>query len=105
MSSNRFLFRNRLEEIVGDSVKKLYFQPPENLKLEFPCIVYDMADVKIQKADNLPYTFHKQFTVTVIDKNPDSDIYEHILNGFEYASFDRSFKSDNFNHFVLTIYW
>lgn len=102
--NDRITFRDRLQDIVGEDVK-LYFQPPESVKLTFPCIVYEISDVEIQKADNYPYIAHKQYTVTVIDKNPDSDIYINILNGFEYASFNRAFKSDNLNHFTLSIYW
>lgn len=102
--NDRISFRDRLEEVVGEGIK-LYFQPPEGLKLTFPCIVYEMANVEIKKADNSPYIGHKRYTVTVIDKNPDSDIYMNILNGFEHAKYSNTFKSDNFYHYVISIYW
>jgi hypothetical protein len=100
--NDRIAFRDRLEEV--SEISTLYFQPPESVKMKYPCIVYSMADVKIQKADNRPYLAHNQYTVTVITKDPDSDVYLKILNGFDHASFDRSFKTDNLNHFVLTIF-
>ena len=42
-----------LQEIMGDH--KVYYQPPENLKLTYPCIIYETSDILSNFADNNPY--------------------------------------------------
>ena len=43
--------------------------------------------------------------ITIIDKNPNSELIDLVRNNFSYCSFDRSFRSDNLNHFTFTIYY
>ena len=100
--------RSRLDlhEILCETLgsRNVYFQPPESIKLKYPCIVYERSYVQTLKADNLNYISINRYTVTVIDKNPDSGIADKLLN-LPYTSFDRHFVSDNLNHDVLTLYY
>lgn len=84
--------------------KEVYYQPPETLKLDYPCIIYEWASKQDRFADNKRYKEHKRYTVTIIDHNPDSSIPGR-LEELEYCSFDRSFTSDGLNHFVYSLYW
>jgi hypothetical protein len=76
--------RLQLHELLQLITPHVYFQPPENVKLEYPCIIYkrDFADTKF--ADNEPYAFKKRYMVTVIDRDPDSDIPDKVHNCREY---------------------
>lgn len=89
----------------NETVSRVYFQPPESKKLTYPCIVYSKAGVKTVKADDRLYRGVNQYTVTVIDLNPDTVIPDLILEHFPMCSFDRAFPSDNLNHYVLTLYY
>ena len=40
-----------LQELMGENVK-VYFQPPENFKLSYPCVVFDRTTALINYADN-----------------------------------------------------
>ena len=46
---------NTLQEIMGDN--KVYFQPPENVIMEYPCIRYSRSNGNTRFADNTSYTF------------------------------------------------
>lgn len=83
---------------------KVYFQPPANVQMEFPCIVYKRDSSRTQFAGNSPYRFTKRYQVTVIDRNPDSEILDKVAM-LPMCTFDRHFAADNLNHDVFTIYF
>lgn len=91
-----------LETILGS--QNVYFDPPENYKIQYPCIVYERSSSNTIFADNLPYRYKKRYTVTIIDKDPDSEIPDKICE-LPMTLFDRHFCSDNLHHFVLTMYF
>lgn len=91
-----------LESILGS--RNVYFQPPETVKMSYPCIVYQRNDEVSLFADNLPYLHDKQYILTVIDKNPDSIIPDKIAK-LPRSHYDRHFTADNLNHDVFTIYY
>ena len=93
-----------LQELVGDKVK-VYFQPPENLKLSYPCIVYDRTNALTDYADNNPYRVTKRYTVTLISKTADNEELLDKLLQFPMATYDRQFITDNLVHDVFSIYF
>ena len=83
---------------------KVYFQPPSSIKLTYPCIIYRLDGISTNYADSVKYKNKKRYTVTVIDQDPDSIIPSSILS-LDYCSFDRSYVSDNLNHYFFTLYY
>ncbi len=102
MSKSREELHEILVGILG--TRNVYFQPPESLKLKYPCIVYERSGIRTDKANNGKYLANKRYTVTIIDEDPDSEIPEKIL-ALQYCSFDRHFISENLNHDVFTLYF
>lgn len=82
----------------------VYFQPPENLQMVYPCIVYQRDRASTDFADDEPWRVTKRYQVTVIDRNPDSPIPDAIQT-LPMCLFDRAFASDNLNHDVYNIYF
>lgn len=82
----------------------VYFQPPESLKLEYPCIIYNRDRIDIRHADNVPYRHVKRYQITVVDADPDSDIPDKVTM-LPSCSFERAFTADNLNHDVFTLYF
>ena len=82
----------------------VYFQPPENLKLSYPCIVYARNSGDTQFADDSPYAYTKRYGLTVIDKNPDSEILDKIAT-LPMCTFDRHYTADNLNHDTYNLYF
>ena len=70
--------RLELQKLLENVTTNVYFQPPTNVQLKYPCIIYkrDFADTKF--ADNEPYGYKRRYMITVIDQNPDSEIPEKI---------------------------
>lgn len=91
-----------LREIMGDS-GNVYFQPPANIRMKYPCIRYTIYDVQNGHGDNLPYLQNFAYQLILIDRNPDSK-YVKKLAALPYCSFDRYYAADNLNHYVFTIY-
>lgn len=101
--ASRLKLQEELEAILCN--RNVYFQPPENVKMNYDAIVYELSDDYVRHADNKTYFKMKRYDVTVISRNPDNGIFERILDHFEYASFDRRFITDNLYHDTLTIYY
>ena len=101
--ASRLTLQTELERILGSS--NVYFQPPESVKMNYPAIVYGRSSGDTQFANNRPYIFVQSYDITVIDKNPDSEIAENIVKHFPMSRYDRNFKSDNLNHDVVHTYY
>lgn len=82
----------------------VYFQPPEGFKMLYPCIVYNINNIRPTFADNLVYSNHVRYTVTLIGHDPDSLIFEKLAN-HPFASFDRHFTNAGLNHNVFNVYY
>lgn len=91
-----------LEDILGSN--NIYFQAPENIKLKYPCIMYELGSVNTKFANNHPYIHHKRYTITVIDKNPDTKIPDKVAS-LPGATFSRYFRSDGLHHYVFNMYF
>jgi hypothetical protein len=91
-----------LEDVLGS--RNVYFQPPESIKLNYPCILYFRTTVTPTFANNLPYTTQKQYLVTVIDSDPDSVIPDKV-QALPKTIFERHYKKDDLNHDVYKIYY
>lgn len=87
------------------NIAKVYFQPPEKSRIEYPCILYSLSRIETDKANNKSYLKHKGYNVTVITSNPDDTSVDYILEHFPNARFDRQFKSDNLYHNVMTLFY
>lgn len=85
--------------------RNVYFNPPESIKMSYPCIRYTKAQPDIRRANNSIYNNTTKYEVTVIDHSPDSAIPDTILNRFPMCAIDRYFTADNLNHTTLTLYY
>lgn len=100
--ATRVDLQNTLEELLGS--RNVYYQPPESLKMNYPAIVYARKTIDNSYANNSVYKQNYAYEITVIDKNPDSEIVNKISK-LPTCRFDRHFKSDNLNHDVFTLYY
>jgi len=91
-----------LISILGST--NVYFQPPSSTLMQYPCIVYQRSKINTRHANNGPYHHEKKYQVTVIDRNPDSEIVDAVMN-LPKCLFDRHFTSENLNHDVFNIYF
>ena len=92
-----------LEAILG--TRQVYFQPPTNVKMEYPCIVYSRDAADASFADNASYRYTQRYQMTYIDRNPDTQTMVEKLARLPMCSYSRFYTADNLNHDVFTIYF
>ena len=105
---HRLSLHQELIEILGtqnEAKSRVYYQPPESIKMEYPAIVYRKDGGRIFRANNKAYLGKQQYQVMVIDSDPDSAICHQILTHFMLCEYDRSYTADNLYHDVLTLYY
>jgi hypothetical protein len=103
MGNRRVQLQTLLEEILGS--RNVYFQPPETVKMNYPCIVYSRGYIeRTLYADDIPYQHKVRYDVLVIDKNPDSEILDKIAS-LPMCIFQRSYTKDNLNHDLYNLYY
>lgn len=100
--SRRLSLHDILVDVLGSD--HVYFQPPESIKLVYPCIIYGLNNVDIQFSNNVPYIKYNRYSVTVIDRNPDSDI-PAALSDLPMCVFERAYKADDLNHYIFNLYY
>jgi hypothetical protein len=82
----------------------VYFQPPANIKMQYPCIVYERSRIQVDFANNSLYKSAIKYTLTLIDRNADS-VYLDAISKLPLCAHDRFYIADNLNHDVFTIYF
>lgn len=100
--SSRIELQTKLEELLGSS--NVYYQPPENLKMSYPAIVYSLDDIKRTSADDVAYLQTRCYEIIVVDKKPDNVVIDKILN-LPLCDFNRHYVADNLNHYVFKLYF
>lgn len=99
---SRLELQTMLEEILGS--RNVYFQPPESIKMRYPAIRYSRKIIDNVHASNGVYGQRLAYELIYIDEDPDSDMVIK-LSKLPYCEFDRTYPSDNLNHYVFTLYY
>lgn len=99
----RLLLQAKLESFLPEG-HKAWYQAPPNTGMKYPCILYDLDEVEVSFADNKPYRRVKRWKITVIDTDPDSNIWEQIA-ALPMSKLDRKYPADNLHHFVLYLFF
>ena len=91
-----------LKALLGSD--NVYYQPPSNVQMVYPCIVYKRDNQDVKYADDGVYFKKKRYQVTVIDRDPDSIIPDKISE-LPLCSYDRFYTADNLNHDVFKLFF
>lgn len=101
--ASRLKLHTELMNVLGN--RNVYFQPPETLKMQYPCIRYQLDGADTSFADNMPYTFRRRYTLTLIDRNPDSEFIDKLAMAFPTIVLDRSYTTEGLNHYVYSLFY
>lgn len=96
--------RPDLQTLLESICKNVYFQPPQSVVMKYPCIRYNLYDVNNVHADNKVYLQHRGYQITVIDRDPDSEI-EKSVSMLDGIRFNRAYQADNLNHWIYILYY
>lgn len=101
---DRLLLHEKLVGILGS--RNVYFQPPVNIKLSYPCIVYKRNVIDAEYADNSKFMKSQSYQVTLIYSDPDSTLPEKLFTSLDFCSANTpTYVADNLYHDVFTVYW
>ena len=98
----RLNLQSKLEDLLGS--KHVYYNPPENLKMEYPAIRYSKNDIENTYASNIKYISRDVYDLVVIDKKPDNPVIKKLLE-LPYSEFDRHYVADGLNHDIIRIFY
>jgi hypothetical protein len=98
----RLQLQTDLETILGS--RNVYFQPPENLQMSYPCVVYYSDVMDTDYADNNPYRLHKPYLLTVISRNPEEPAVDAIAK-LRLCRHKRAYMAENLHHNAFLIYY
>jgi hypothetical protein len=97
--------RLELQDLLTDLVEaSIFFQPPPNVSMTYPAIVYNRDLLDIAFADNSPYKNKWRYQLTVIDRDPDSPIHD-LLAGLPYIKYVRHYTTQGLNHDIYELYF
>ena len=98
--------RHKLHEIFCTILgsRHVYFQPPESMKIEYPCIVYQREADDVRYADDRKYFRMRRYTVIAIDRDPDTELPDKIAE-LPLCQLTRCYTADNLHHYSFDIYY
>jgi hypothetical protein len=96
--------RSELSVLLHAICPNVYFQPPADVQIVHPAIVYEMDRADTKFADDKPYSVTKQYSMQLISEDPDESIFD-ALAALPMCVHERHFVADNLNHEVFNIFF
>jgi hypothetical protein len=96
--------RQSLQLVLEAICENVYFQPPSNVQMNYPAIVYERNPAATSHADNKPFRITPQYQLTLVTQDPDDAIWAKLAE-LPTCVHDRFFVADNLNHDVFTVYF
>ena len=96
--------RQDLHDLLMSITEHVYFQPPANVQMVYPCVVYQRDNARTIFAGNAPYRYTQRYQITIISLNPDNDILDQVAK-LPMCEYQRYFSADNLNHDVFVLYF
>ena len=96
--------RENLSDRLHELCENVYFQPPENIKLKYPCIVYTFEGAEKIRADNIGYLLYGKYQVLYMSRDPDDPVIWKLLSE-PMTHLDRAYSSDDLHHYSYTMYY
>ena len=91
-----------LREIIGSN--NTYFQPPESVKMQYPCIVWNLAKVPVQYADNIVYLTNPKYVLRYITRVPDDPMKDILVERLGVPII-QTYAKDGLYHYIYEFYY
>ena len=100
---DRLELHAELKEVTGYDY--LYFQPPKNTEMSYPCVRYNLSTVHVTSADNKAYVLQDCYEVILITKKQAMDVVHRLLEHFPKISPGNFYVADNLYHYPFKLYY
>lgn len=91
-----------LQEI---GVKNVYIDPPENIKMKYPCMRVRLNTGRSRYASNKVHIFTPSWEMIYIGYEPDEEMIPKIMHAFPQVSYTRHYTADNLHHNSFILYY
>lgn len=102
MARSRIDLQTVLENVLGS--RNVYYQPPPNIDMNYPCIVYKDKKPDKTYANNQTYISFKSYELTYIDEDPES-VTKEVISRLPMCEWINGFQVDDLNHDVYILYF
>ena len=82
----------------------VYYQPPENQKLKYPCIIYSKTRIDGTFANDGVYRLDHGYQLIYLTFDPDDPMIDTLAK-IPTCRFQREYVVDGLYHDVFIIYW
>lgn len=101
----RSLTEMQAEYAVIPGVTEAYYQDPGDSSMLPPYIMIERtAPSNVRHADNIMYNLYKQYTVTVVVRDPRSEIPD-LVEALPFTRLDRVFRLNGLHHFAFSVFF
>lgn len=97
--------RLQLQQELRKIAPNAYYQKPPANKMSYPCFVYKAVEPQVTRADDKAYLLMPCYEILYITREENDDIWEIMVNGFQYCSPGRKYVNDNLFHYPFTVYY
>ena len=101
--ASRHELHDELKVLLGSS--NVYFQPPESIKMKYPCYVYHREAPDVIHADNKLYRRVHKYGLIYITLDPDDSLIDGTVDHFAMCRFGRFYAADGLNHYYYDLYY
>lgn len=94
-----------LHNLLKQFIPNVYFQPPSNIQMVYPCIVYNKTEKSNKFGNDARYISKQGYRIMLIERDPDSKIADNIEGFFQNCSISQYYTVDNLNHTIVELYY
>ena len=92
--------RLELDALLRTIAPHTYYIAPSDDRMEYPAIMYFLDDEAREFANNATYRLTEGYQLTIMDRNPDSEVRKKFLALRLPCRFSRTFQTQGICHFV-----
>lgn len=82
----------------------VYFQPPSNVSMVYPAIVYNRDIRAVSYADNGIHSQTHRYQITIIDRDPDS-LLPDLVGDMSFSTRIRHYTHEGLHHDIFYVYF
>lgn len=101
MANRRLKLATKLEEFCSNC----YYQPPSNVTMKYPCIIYSKEAPLQSKANNFNYVSVDKYSLTIVELKVDTGVAEKIRDAFKTAKITQKYIVDRLYHTKIELYY
>ena len=96
----------KLDKLFKDTLgsNNVYFQPPESVRMQYPCIVWNLAKIPVQYADDKAYLKNPKYVIRYISTEPD-DPMRLTLTEVLGVPMIQVYNKDGLYHYIYELYY